>query len=43
VSYHSFNILIKNVIRAPHIGVTLNHEKIVNLDVKCRSTLLCIG
>jgi hypothetical protein len=40
VSYHSFNTMIKNDVRVRVrrlITITLNPEKIVNLDVKCRS------
>jgi hypothetical protein len=38
VNHHSFNIVIKNDVRAQLlIIVTLNHEKIVNSDIKCRS------
>jgi hypothetical protein len=38
VSHHSFNTMIKNDVCARRlITVTLNLEKIANLDVKCRS------
>jgi hypothetical protein len=38
VSHHSFNTVIKNDVRAGRlITVTLNLDKIVNTDVKCRS------
>jgi hypothetical protein len=37
VSHQSFNTVIKNDVRARQlITVTLNLEKIVNLDVMCR-------
>jgi len=38
VSHHSFNTVIKSDVHARRlIRVTLNPEKIVNSDVKCRS------
>jgi hypothetical protein len=38
VSHHSFNTVIKNDVRVQRlITVTLNPEKIVNSDVKCKS------
>jgi hypothetical protein len=38
VSHHSFNIVIKNDIRERRlITVTLNPEKSVNSNVKCKS------
>lgn len=41
-SHHSFNIVIKNDVRTRQlITVTLNSERIVNLNIKCKS-LWCI-
>jgi len=38
MSHHSFNTVIKNDVCAwPLITVTINLEKIVNSNVKCRS------
>jgi hypothetical protein len=38
VSHHSFNTVIKNDVRTRRlIKVTLNPEKIMNSDLKCRS------
>jgi ribosomal protein S3 len=38
VSHHSFNTVIKNDVRVRQfITVTLNSEKIVNSNLKCRS------
>jgi hypothetical protein len=38
VIHHSFNTMIKNDVRSRQlITITLNLEKIVNLDIKCRS------
>jgi len=38
MNHHSFNTVIKNDVRARQlITVTLNPDKIVNSDVKCRS------